>query len=236
MEQPPTTTSSTSDVELELVLPTPNESVEDDDAEIEELLSSFYFDNSEKRHSTSTQNTHSRHKHTSSTIEHLNPIYEEDEMLYDLYGKQEQQQQQAEQGEDQLPSSPSSGSVNSYGSDDEESSSCSPDIIALPYGSTSSVIHVHDPSRFWPVIEEDDDEGGIHTNATITFTTSRSPPQILLEEKEDEMQDEEEEEEDMEWAQRGRSRAVPARLVRWATRKSGKNADREVSSGWIRSS
>ncbi|KIK66883.1 hypothetical protein GYMLUDRAFT_69920 [Collybiopsis luxurians FD-317 M1] len=201
------------DQPVELILPAPNEQ---DDSEIEELLSSFYFDNSDKRYST-----RERSRHASVTVEHLNPIYEEEETLYDLYHAGQ------DDDDDDLHLSTTSGSSDS---DDSSSSSSSIDI-SLQYGpkllpsSSSPSSPTSDitpsPSDFWPIIEEDDD-----SNATITafankLSSSRSPSKITVEGEDDDDTDEgeSEDEDNIEWERRGRSRAVPARLMRWAHKK-----------------
>ncbi|KAJ3888462.1 hypothetical protein GG344DRAFT_67945 [Lentinula edodes] len=158
---------------------------EQDDAQIEELLSSFYFDNSVTRQSAGEGSRHG---------EHLHPIYEEQEedgIFYDLYGTVEEE----------LPCSMCESSDEDDENDSEVSSQYGPK--ELPPNITQN------PSSFWPVIEEDD---GAPDAERITFSaklsSSRSRSNIILEK-------DEENENNKEWEDRGRSRAVPARLVRF---------------------
>ncbi|KAJ3993731.1 hypothetical protein F5050DRAFT_1779872 [Lentinula boryana] len=161
---------------------------EQDDAQIEELLSSFYFDNSVKRQSTADGSSHS-----GSTGEHLHPIYEEQEdgMFYDLYGALDEEEQPCSICES---------------SDDEEDSEAS-----SQYGPKEIAPNIErNPSSFWPVIEEgDSDEIHIEDPTFNPGLSSHVPQPNIISEDEDENDDEE-------WEQRGRSRAVPARLVRRA--------------------
>ncbi|KAE9390488.1 hypothetical protein BT96DRAFT_925862 [Gymnopus androsaceus JB14] len=123
-------------------------------------------------------------------IERLNPIYEEqeeDETFYDLYRVVEEE----------LPSSTSDSSDDE--NDSEASSQYGPKPRPPPH-------MIHDPSSFWPLIEEDDTE----VNVRFTFPadpSSQSPSNVL---------DDDNDEEHLEWERRGRSRAVPAKLLRRA--------------------
>ncbi|KAJ4497357.1 hypothetical protein C8R41DRAFT_917713 [Lentinula lateritia] len=155
---------------------------EQDDAQIEELLSSFYFDNSVTRQSAGEGSRHG---------EHLHPIYEEQEedgIFYDLYGTVEEE----------LPCSICESSDEDNENDSEVSSQYGPK--ELPPNITQN------PSSFWPVIEEDDEAPDAER---ITFSaklsSSRSRSNIILEK-------DEENKNNKEWEDRGRSRAVPARL------------------------
>ncbi|KAJ3775621.1 hypothetical protein FB446DRAFT_383381 [Lentinula raphanica] len=154
---------------------------EQDDSQIEDLLSSFYFDNSVKRQTTEEGPSF-------STGEHLHPIYEEQEdgMFYDLYGAFEEEERPC---------------YASESSDDETSEASS------HYGPKEVLPNIErNPSSFWPLIEEDDDE------ARDVELSSQTPDLdiILGEDVKDEVEEEEE------GRHRGRSRGVPARLARWA--------------------
>ncbi|KAJ3909120.1 hypothetical protein F5879DRAFT_918608 [Lentinula edodes] len=185
-------------VEL-VVLQTETAVDEQDDAQIEELLSSFYFDNSVTRQSAGEGSRHG---------EHLHPIYEEQEedgIFYDLYGTVEEE-------------SPCSICESSDEENDSE--------ISSQYGPKELPPNIaQNPSSFWPVIEEDD---GAPDAERITFSaklsSSRSPSNIILE-KDDEDDNEKE------WEDRGRSRAVPARLVRYIDSSTKQEHDRREE--WI---
>ncbi|GAV99402.1 hypothetical protein LENED_000858 [Lentinula edodes] len=116
-------------VEL-VVLQTETAVDEQDDAQIEELLSSFYFDNSVTRQSTGEGSRHG---------EHLHPIYEEQEedgIFYDLYGTVEEE-------------SPCSICESSDEENDSE--------ISSQYGPKELPPNIaQNPSSFWPTGSEHD--------------------------------------------------------------------------------
>ncbi|KAJ3784495.1 hypothetical protein GGU10DRAFT_357649 [Lentinula aff. detonsa] len=178
---------------------------EQDDTQIEELLSSFYFDNSVKRQSTADGPSHS-----GSTGEHLHPIYEEQEdgMFYDLYGALDEEEQ------------PCSICESSDDDDDEEDSEAS-----SQYGPKEIAPNIErNPSNFWPVIEEENSDEIHVKDPTLNLGLSSHVPQPKI-------ISEDEDEDDEEWEQRGRSRAVPTRLVRRAGNNRKEHVHRFIHEG-----